>query len=150
MSVCKGPMKSVNPYEVTYVSIEQEKRTRSMAARTTPASPPCENFLPTNQKQFDDFNRQACSSVASRRGTAEQEYRQRLTACSKRPRVLCEVQAIQQAHAEKVATGDPGHSGGLQQIWQPRGAGQIGVDNLDTKADSGAEKVEIPAFPWLL
>jgi len=26
MSVCKGPMKSVNPYEVTYVSIEQEKR----------------------------------------------------------------------------------------------------------------------------
>ena len=25
MTVCKGPMQSVNPYEVTYVSTEQEK-----------------------------------------------------------------------------------------------------------------------------
>lgn len=145
MSVCKGPMKSVNPYEVTYVSMEQEKRNDQYGRENNARIAALRKLPPDEQKQFDEFNRQGMQlsgqSGAARRNKNIAEADRLLKEAKE---FYAKSRAIQQAHAEKIAPEIRAIQGDYSKYGNPAVQVQLAVDNLDTKADSGAEKVEIP------
>lgn len=145
MTVCKGPMKSVNPYEVTYVSTEQEKRNEQYRRESNARIAALRKLPPDEQKQFDDLNRQGMQfngqSGAARRNKNPAEADRLLKEAKES---FAKSRAIQQAHAEKIAPEIRAIEGDRSKYGNPEVQVQLAVDNLDTKADSGAEKVEIP------
>ena len=145
MSVCKGPMKSVNPYEATYVSMEQEKRNQQYGRENNARIAALRKLPPDEQKQFDDFNRQGMQlsgqSGAARRSKNLAEADRLLKEAKES---YAKSRAIQQAHAEKVAPEIRAIQEDHGKYGNPAVQVQLAVDNLDTKPDSRAEKVEIP------
>ena len=145
MTVCKGPMKSVNPYDVTYVSTEQEKLNEQYRRENNAHIAALRKLSPDEQKQFDDFNRQGmqlnAQSGTARRNNNPTEADRLLKEAKE---FYAKSRAIQQAHAEKIAPEIRAIEGDRSKYGNPEVQVQLAVDNLDTKADSGAEKVEIP------
>jgi hypothetical protein len=145
MTVCKGPMQSVNPYEVTYVSTEQEKLNEQYRREKNARIAALRKLSPDEQKQFDDFNRQgmqlSAQSSAARRNKNPAEADRLLKEAKE---FYGKSRAIQQAHAEKVAPEIRATEGDRSTYGNPEVRVQLAVDNQDIKADSGAEKVEIP------
>lgn len=145
MSVCKGPMKSVNPFEVTYVSTEQEERNEQVRRENDARIAALRRLSPDEQKQFDDFNRQGMQlsgqSGAARRNKNPAEADRLLKEAKE---FYAKSRAIRQAHAEKVAPEISAIDGDISKYGNPEVQVQVAVDNRDIKADSGAEKVEIP------
>ena len=144
-SVCKGPMQSVNPYEVTYVSTEQEKLNEQYRRENNARIAALRKLFPDEQKQIDDFNRQGMQlsgqSGAARRNKNPAEADRLLKEAKE---FYAKSKAIRQAHADKVAPEIRAIEGDRSKYGNPEVRVQLAVDNLDTKADSGAEKVEIP------
>ncbi len=148
MTVCKGPMQSVSPYEVTYVSTEQEKLNEQNRREKNARIAALRKLPPDDQKQFDDFSRQgqqlSGQSGAARRNKNPAEA-DRLLKEAKEFYAKCA--AIQRAHAEKTEPEVRAIEGDRSKYGNPDVRVQLAVDHLDIKADSGAEKVEIPGVP---
>jgi hypothetical protein len=145
MTVCKGPMQSVNPYEVTYVSTEQEKLNEQYRRENNARIAALRKLSPDEQKQFDDFNRQGMQlsgqSGAARRNQNPSEADRLLKEAKE---FYAKSRAIQQAHADKVAPEIRAIEGDRSKYGNPEVQVQLAIDNLPTAVDSGAEKVEIP------
>ena len=144
-TICRGPMKSVNPYEVTYVSTEQEKLNEQYRRENNARIAALRKLSPDEQKQFDDYNRQgmqlSAQSGAARRNKNPAEADRLLKEAKE---FYAKSRAIQQAHADKVAPEIRAIEGDRSKYGNPEVQVQLAVDNLPTAADSGAEKVEIP------
>lgn len=103
-SVCKGPMTSVPPQEVSYVSLEQE-RLNAQRQREHNARIAALRKLPAEeQARFDELSRQGMQ-LSAQSGTARREKNtaeaDRLLALAKQS--YAQSRTLQQAHAQRIA-----------------------------------------------
>jgi len=147
-SICKGPMISVNPYDVTYLSTEQEQLNEQYRRENNASIAALRKLSPEEQKQFDDLNRQGAQlnaqSATARRNKNSTEADRLLEEAKQ---FYAKSRAIQQAHADKIAPQIRAIQDDRSKYGNPEVRVRLTVDNLPTAADSGAEKVEIPGIP---
>jgi hypothetical protein len=146
--VCRGAMISVNPYDVTYVSTEQQQLNSQYSRESSARIADLRKLSPDEQRQVDDFNRQGMQ-LSAQSGTARRN--KNLTEAD---RLLKEAKqfyeksrAIQKAHTDKIAPKIKAIQDDFSKYGNPEVRVRLTVDNLPTLADGGAEKVEIPGVP---
>ncbi len=142
--VCKGLKLTIQPYAVTYVSLEQqelnareqrEKNARMDALRTLP---------PDQQKQADDFTRQGMqlSGQSAKARKTDPAEATRLLAQAKE--FYAKSAAIHQAHRDKTGPQIRAIDSERGNYRNPDVKVNLAVDDLPVIANSRSEKVQIP------
>ena len=144
-SVCKGPMISVQPHEVAYVSLEQERLNGQHQRELNNRLAALRKLPPEEQTQFNEFNRQgmqlSAQSGAARRNKDAAGADRLLTEAKQ---FYAKSRAIQQAHAEKIAPEVGVIEEERGRVGNPEVRARLTADRQPAAPESGAEKAEIP------
>ncbi len=144
---CKSLKLVFEPYVVTYVSLEQEKRNEQGRREMNARIAAMRKLPPEEQKQADDFTRQGMqlsgqSAAARKSNPAEAD---RLRAQAKES--YAKSAAIHQAHRLKTEPQIRALEFDRSSYGNPEVRVHLTVDDLPTAASRGSEKVQIPGVP---
>ena len=144
---CKGLKLPMDPHEVTYVSIEQQQVNEQNRRERDARIAALRKLSLEEQKQVDDFNRQGMQlsgqSAAARKNNPTDAARLREQAMQ----AYAKSKAIQQSHADKIATEIGALRDDRSNYGNPEVRVQLAMDDLPSTANSGTEKVKIPSVP---
>ena len=145
---CKGMKLNVEPYDVKYVSTDQQQLNQQYVRERDARIATLRKLPPDEQKQADDFTRQAmqlsAQSGAAKRNNDLAEA-DRLRAQAKE--FYAKSTAIHQAHREKTEPQIRALADDRSNYGDPEVRVHLAVDDLPFAVNSGAEKVDIPGVP---
>ncbi len=147
-NVCRGLQLTINSYDVTYLSIEQQELNRQYGRKRDARIAALRKLSPDEQEQVDDLIRQgmqlSAQSAAARKNNNPAEadrLREQAKEC------YAKSAAVQQAHRDKTQAQIRAIADDFSNYRNAEVRVHLAVDGLPVAANSGAEKVQIPGVP---